>query len=88
MSTITPDQLAQLKNIARKAHDHWEEMRALEREAYLITQEEDINGYTSDLIWQSDADVGLILESLDIQVEEVDPDDEGHSPSRNQGEGD
>lgn len=71
--TITPTQLARLKEISTMSQRHWADMRRLEEAAYAITKEDDKNGYTSDLIWQSDASVERILEALGITVEEVKP---------------
>lgn len=71
--TITQPQLARLEWIAQRSAVLWNEMRDMERQAYEITKEEDLNGYTSDLIWQSDAKVATLLEVLNIEVEESNP---------------
>lgn len=71
--TITTAQLARLEWINERSCAVWKELKAMEREAYSITQEDDINGYTSDLIWQSDASVEQILELVGVSVEEAKP---------------
>ncbi len=69
--TITPSQFARLQQIILEGRDCWAELRALELEAYAITQEDDKCGFTSDLLLDSRVDLGVVLRELGITVEET-----------------
>lgn len=69
--TITSTERARLEGIVSRARGCWAELRVLEAQAYQITKEPDTKGYTSDLVLQSDVDVGVVLDYLGITVEDV-----------------
>jgi len=71
VKTITSDQYAQLEAIKHEAKFLWAQLARLEKEAYEITDEEDVTGYTSDLILQTDMTPKWLLETLGIEVKDT-----------------
>lgn len=69
MKTITKQQFERLQIIQIQCKLLWAQIARLEDEAYMITGEEDKQGFTSDLILQSDMTPEWLLKTLKIQIE-------------------
>lgn len=74
---ITPAQRARLEEISKLARAHWAALKKLELEAYGITQEDDHNGFTSDLFLDSNVKVADILRELNLKVQSCAYDNDG-----------